>query len=314
MIKVDVVSGFLGSGKTTLIKKLLKEYENEKVILIENEFGEIGIDGDIIEREGFEVFEISSGCICCIMKKDFVDVLKRVIVEFNPERIVIEPTGLSILSEIIEVLNSEDLKKACSINSLITVIDAVNYLEQSEAFGEFFEDQIVNAEKLILSKTQMVDENTLKETIKSLKDFNPGAEIIVSPWKNLNSSELKELLSENFKGEFKDLFYTDFKPCSENQFQTMGIETTYRFTDDELNEILNKLKDEEYGEVLRAKGFLKGRGGYFEFSYTNGQYLLEEKLSKASGKLCVIGRNLEKEKIKVLFKAKSGGFLNWLKY
>lgn len=104
MIKVDVVSGFLGAGKTTLVRKLLKVYEKEKVVLIENEFGEIGIDGELVERDGFEVFEISNGCICCIMQKDFVHMLSRIIEEFKPQRIIIEPTGISILSEIIEIL------------------------------------------------------------------------------------------------------------------------------------------------------------------------------------------------------------------
>ena len=172
MIKVDVVSGFLGSGKTTLIKSLLKAYENEKVVLIENEFGEIGIDGDIIEREGFQVFEISSGCICCIMKKDFLMVLSRIIKEFNPDRIIIEPTGISILSEIIDMLSTKEVSENCSINSLITVIDSINYLEQCDVFGEFFEDQIINAETLILSKSQFIKQEKVEEIIIELREVN----------------------------------------------------------------------------------------------------------------------------------------------
>ncbi|HBC94144.1 MAG TPA: hypothetical protein DCZ10_14915 [Pelotomaculum sp.] len=128
MIKVDVVSGFLGAGKTTLIKLLLKAYENERVVLVENEFGEIGIDGELVERDGFDVFEISNGCICCIMKKDFVQVLARVIEEFKLERIIIEPTGISILSEIIDILRRPEFASQCLINSLLTVVDSVNYL------------------------------------------------------------------------------------------------------------------------------------------------------------------------------------------
>jgi G3E family GTPase len=314
MIKVDVVSGFLGAGKTTLIKKLLKAYENEKVVLIENEFGDIGIDGDIVERDGFEVFEISSGCICCIMKKDFLEVLQRVIDEFKPERIVIEPTGLSILSEIVEILNTKEVGEKCSINSLITVIDSINYLEQCDAFGEFFEDQIINAETLILSKSQFVDDSKLEIIIKSLREYNNHAEIITSTWDNLTHAEVKGLLDENLNIEFKELFYTEYKPCSENKFKTLGIETSRKFTRDELEEILKELKDPAYGEVLRGKGFLKGYNSFLEFSYTNGQFIIEENKFKASGKFCLIGRNLVEEEIKKLFKAKDGGIFNWLKF
>lgn len=314
MIKVDVVSGFLGAGKTTLIKKLLKAYEKEKVVLIENEFGEIGIDGDIVERDGFEVFEISSGCICCIMKKDFITVLDRVIKEFEPERIVIEPTGLSILSEIIDILNSPEISSKCSINSLITVVDSVNFLQQCDAFGEFFEDQIINAETLILSKSQLAQEEVLKEVISSLKEYNSKASLIAVPWQELGSMEIKGLLGEAVKLDFKELFYTEYKPCSENEFTTLGIETSKKFTVKELQETLLKLNDGSFGEVLRGKGFLKGVDSYIEFSYTNGQFSVEETDYKTSGKLCLIGRNLKEEQLKELFKAKKGGIFNWLTF
>jgi G3E family GTPase len=168
MIKVDVISGFLGAGKTTLVKKLLKAYKHEKVVLIENEFGEIGIDGDIVERDGFDVFEITSGCICCIMKKDFVTIFGKILQGYKPERVVIEPTGISILSEIIEVLKRPEFKDICEINSLITVIDGISYLEQRDVFVEFFEDQIINAGTLIISKSQFVDRVKIDEIIKSL--------------------------------------------------------------------------------------------------------------------------------------------------
>ncbi|MEG0772692.1 GTP-binding protein [Clostridium sp.] len=314
MIKIDVISGFLGAGKTTLIRKLLKAYENEKVVLIENEFGEIGIDGDLVERDGFEVFEISSGCICCIMKKDFEMVLNRVIKEFNPERIIIEPTGISILSEIIDILRSEEISRSCHINSLLTVIDSENYMKQCDAFGEFFEDQIINAEALILSKSQFVEEDKLQEVKRSLRELNENAEIISSDWNSFSSGEVKELLVQNLNLDFKDLFYTEYKPCSENEFKAIGIETSRKFTKEELGNLLSKLKDSTFGEVLRGKGFLKGEKGYLDFSYTNGQYIINENSTKSSGKACIIGKNLNEEEIKNLFKAKGGGIFNWLKF
>jgi len=314
MIKIDVVSGFLGSGKTTLIKSLLKAYENEKVVLIENEFGEIGIDGDIIEREGFQVFEISSGCICCIMKKDFLVVLSRIISEYNPDRIIVEPTGISILSEIIDILTSKEVSEKCSINSLITVVDSVNYLEQCDVFGEFFEDQITNAETLILSKSQFIDQKKVEKITESLKKINSDAEIITSDWSNLSFNEIKGLLEQNVVFDFKELFHTEYKPCKENKFKAIGIETSKKFSKQELKEILEELKNPLYGDVLRGKGFLKGVDSFLEFSYTNGQYIVDENKQRCSGKLCLIGQDLNEEELNKLFKSKVGGVFHWLKF
>lgn len=314
MIKIDVVSGFLGSGKTTLIKSLLKAYENEKVVLIENEFGDIGIDGDIIEREGFQVFEISSGCICCIMKKDFLMVLGRIIKEFDPDRIIVEPTGISILSEIIDILNDPEVSEKCSINSLITVIDSINYLQQCDVFGEFFEDQITNAETLILSKSQFIQPEKVKEITDSLKKLNKEAKIITSNWSDLSSNEIKKLINQNIRVDFKELFHAETIPCKENKFKAIGIETSKKFTKEELEEILEKLSNPIYGDVLRGKGFLKGIDSFLEFSYTNGQYIIDENKQRCSGKLCLIGQNLNEELLKKLFKVKVGGIFHWLKF
>lgn len=314
MIKVDIISGFLGAGKTTLIRKLLKAHESEKVVLIENEFGEIGIDGDLIEKDGFEVFEISSGCICCIMRQDFEDLLTRVINEFTPERIIIEPTGISILSEIIEVLKKDKFSSRCSINSLITVIDSLNYLEQCKVFGEFFEDQIINASTLLLSKSQFVDDGKITTITVSLKDYNPEAEILTTPWENLSTNDLMDLLAGNIVIDFASLFHAETKPCSENELDTFAVKTSKKFTEAEINEILNQLKDPKYGMVLRGKGFLKGTQNQLEFSYTNGQFELREIKDKSSGKLCLIGKNLNEQKLKDLFQVTKGGILSWLKF
>jgi G3E family GTPase len=310
MIKVDVISGFLGAGKTTLIKKLLKSYKNEKVVLIENEFGDIGIDADIVEREGFDVFEITSGCICCIMKKDFVTIFDRIIKEYKPERVVIEPTGISILSEIIEVLRRSEFKETCEINSLITVIDGISYLEQRDVFGEFFEDQIINAGTLIISKSQFVDRGKMQETIKSLRELNSKAPIITENWSEMSQEEVRVLLDLEFNVDFEDLFYIEYKPCSDNQFDVIAIKTSKKFTEKALKEVLEILKGSEFGDVIRGKGFLKGKDTDLEFSYANGRFEIYENKLKSTGKLCIIGQNLEEEKIKELFQTKLGGFLS----
>jgi len=314
MIKVDVISGFLGSGKTTLVKKLLQVHQKEKVVLIENEFGDIGIDGELMEREGFEVFEISSGCICCIMQKDFVQMLARIIEEFHPERIIIEPTGISILSEIIDILRKPEFDSLLQINSLVTVVDSVNYLQQCDVFGEFFEDQITNASILTLSKSQFIDRETVDEIIKSLKEFNPDAEIISEPWDSLGPSEVEKLLDGQAELDLSDILHTDYKPCSENEFEALALKTSRAFSQEELELCLSLLSQPKYGQVLRGKGFIKSPQGFLDFSYTNGQFSVSTSKFKSSGKLCLIGKNLKEKEIKNLFKVKSGGLFSWLKF
>ena len=313
MIKVDVISGFLGSGKTTLVKKLLQVHHKEKVVLIENEFGDIGIDGELIEREGFEVFEISTGCICCIMQKDFVQMLTRIIEEFQPERIIIEPTGISILSEIIDILRKPEFTSSLQINSLVTVVDSVNYLQQCEVFGEFFEDQITNASVLTLSKSQLVDNETIDKIITSLREFNQDEEIISKPWDALGPEEFEHLLDGQADLDLSDILYTDYKPCSENEFETLALKTSRTFSQEELELTLSLLSQPQYGQVLRGKGFLKSAKGFLDFSYTNGQFMVSPSKFKSSGKLCLIGKSLKEKEIKDLFKIESGGILNWLK-
>jgi Putative GTPases (G3E family) len=314
MIKVDVISGFLGSGKTTLVKKLLQVHQKEKVVLIENEFGDIGIDGELIEREGFEVFEISSGCICCIMQKDFLQVLARIIAEFHPQRIIIEPTGISILSEIIDILRKPEFVSLLQINSLVTVVDSVNYFEQCEAFGEFFEDQITNASLLTLSKSQFVDSISIDKIITSLREFNQDGEIISKPWDSLEPSELESLLDAQADLDLSDVLHTDYKPCRENEFDVLAIKTSRVYSQEDLEQILSLLNKPLYGQILRGKGFLKGPQGYWDFSYTNGQFMVSKSRFKTSGKLCLIGKGLREKEIKDLFKVKSGGLFSWLRF
>ncbi len=314
MIKIDVISGFLGSGKTTLVKKLLQVYQDEKVVLIENEFGDIGIDGELVERDGFEVFEISSGCICCIMQKDFVHLLNRIIKEFQPERIIIEPTGISILSEIIDILRKPEFTALFQINSLVTIVDSVNYLKQFEVFGEFFEDQISNASVLILSKSQFVDSQTLATIGESLRELNQDAEILNKNWAVLTPEELKKLLDVQADLDLSGILHTDYKPCSENEFDALALKTSRTYSQEELEQILSLLCQPQYGQVLRGKGFLKSSQGFLDFSYTNGQFTVTNSKFKSSGKLCLIGMNLREQEIKDLFKVKSGGLFSWLKF
>lgn len=263
MIKVEVISGFLGAGKTTFINKRLKElkkqFSEEKIVLIENEFGDIPIDSEFIV-EGVKIEEISSGCICCVLKENFKESLEKII-EHDIDRIIIEPTGLGLLGEILKILKSENISRKCEITSVTTVIDGKNYLEQIEVFGSFFTDQIENAQTLYISKTDHMDIEIVSKVEESLKEINSKAKTIF---------EIKDI---------KSMSITDFN---------MDVK---RF-----REILEELSYGQYGKVLRGKGFLEN----YSFNIVNGEYEIVKEGIKRNNKLILIG-NLEKENITKLF-------------
>ena len=190
MTKIDIFSGFLGAGKTTLIKKLIKEaFAGEKLVLIENEFGEIGVDGGFMKEAGIEVTEMSQGCICCSLVGDFKTALRKVIDEYAPERILIEPSGVGKLSDVIRAVQNLGIEEA-TLNSFTTVVDAQRAKMYMKNFGEFFNDQIENASSIILSRSQNVSDEKLAETVKMLRAHNAGATIITTPWDTLSGATI----------------------------------------------------------------------------------------------------------------------------
>ncbi len=205
MTKVDIFSGFLGAGKTTLIRKLIDQaYRGEKLVLIENEFGEIGIDGAFMQDAGIEVTEMNSGCICCSLVGDFGRALKKVIDEYSPDRILIEPSGVGKLSDVtraVERVNSDSLE----VNALTTVVDAKKAKVYMKNFGEFFNNQVETANCIVLSRTDGMDEAKLADTVALLREHNPNATIITTPWPELTGSailsamENRDSLSEALK-------------------------------------------------------------------------------------------------------------------
>ena len=196
MSKVDIISGFLGAGKTTLIKKLIKEcFHNEKVVLIENEFGEIGIDGSFLKDAGIEITEMNSGCICCSLVGDFSEALKKVVDEYHPDRIIIEPSGVGKLSDVIKaVLDTHD--DELKLNSFIDVIDAKKCRVYHVNFGEFFNNQIEHASTIILSRTQDVTQAKLEEALKIIKEINDKASIITTPWDELTGETIMNAIDK----------------------------------------------------------------------------------------------------------------------
>ena len=185
MTKIDIFSGFLGAGKTTLIKKLLKEaYAGEKVVLIENEFGEIGIDGGFMQDAGINVTEMNSGCICCSLVGDFAQALQKVVAEYAPERILIEPSGVGKLSDVIKAVANANLADA-KLNAFCTVVDAGKCKMYMKNFGEFFNDQVENASCIILSHTANVSQEKLRAAVELLKEKNAAATFVTADWNDL---------------------------------------------------------------------------------------------------------------------------------
>jgi len=210
MTKIDIISGFLGAGKTTLIKKLIKEaLGGEKVVLIENEFGEIGIDGGFLKEAGIEITEMNSGCICCTLVGDFGAALRDVITKYSPDRIIIEPSGVGKLSDVIKAV--ADVKKDfedVELNSFITVADAGKTTMYMKNFGEFFNDQIENANTIVLSRTAKTPESKLEKAVAAIKEHNDKAVIITTDWDSLTGKQILDTM-EKAAGEVKDLLFTE---------------------------------------------------------------------------------------------------------
>ena len=191
MTKVDIISGFLGAGKTTLISKLLKEaLPDEQVVLIENEFGEIGIDGGFLKDSGIEIREMNSGCICCSLVGDFGTSLKEVVDKYHPDRIIIEPSGVGKLSDVIKAVKDLHIENEIRLNSASTVADASKVKMYMKNFGEFFNNQIEHAGTIILSRTQNVSEDKLKKAIEMIRSLNADAHIITTPWDSLDGKQI----------------------------------------------------------------------------------------------------------------------------
>ena len=195
MTKIDIISGFLGAGKTTLIKKLLKEaFQDEQVVLIENEFGEIGIDGGFLKEAGIEIREMNSGCICCSLVGDFGASLKEVIDKYHPDRILIEPSGVGKLSDVIRAVQDVQEETGLALNSYTTVVDAKKCKMYMRNFGEFFNNQVEYAGAIIMSRTDIVDEEKAMQSMELLRSLNKKAAIITTPIENLDGKKLLEVM------------------------------------------------------------------------------------------------------------------------
>ena len=196
MTKIDIFSGFLGAGKTTLIKKLIQEaYQGEKLVLIENEFGEIGIDGGFLQDAGIEITEMNSGCICCSLVGDFGKALRQVLEQYHPDRILIEPSGVGKLSDVIRAVQGLEMEEAV-LNGFTTVADANKCKMYMKNFGEFFNDQIEHASCIVLSRTTGMSDKKLQDAVALLRQHNETAEIITTPWEDLTGAQMLETMEK----------------------------------------------------------------------------------------------------------------------
>ncbi len=300
--KIDIISGFLGAGKTTLIKKLIEnKLDDEKIIIIENEFGEVGIDGTLLKKSGLEVKEINSGCICCSLVGDFEKSIREILDRFRPDRIIIEPSGVAKLSEVIKACRTDNLRDSISINMVITVVDINRFKLYISNFGEFFEDQIRYSKTILLSRVQESTEKKIEIVVESIKRLNNTATIIADSWDNISGQDIFEIGEDTI---FKYKRVKRVSNHSANQvFKVWAIETSRIFSTDELKKQLKMLPDKkEFGTVLRGKGILNiGEDMWLQFDYIPSRLRIKKLRGDYKGGICIIGTGLKREKLRSIF-------------
>lgn len=375
MAKIDIVSGFLGAGKTTLIKKLLQDaFQGQQIVLIENEFGEIGIDGGFLKDAGIEIREMNSGCICCSLVGDFGAALQEVTAKYHPDRIIIEPSGVGKLSDVIHAV--ENLDSDVTLNSAVTVVDVLKCKMYLRNFGEFFKNQVEAAGTIILSRTDMekATPDKIEQAISMIRDLNPDATIITTPVEHLEGKKILDTI----EGVKTDLTHIDAEPehhhehgencscgchshhghdescehghhhehgescehehhhehgescghghhhehgesCScgchgdehhhhhaDEVFTSWGFETVRKYSREEISTILKALsEDGSFGMVLRAKGMLEAPDGTWTyFDMVPGEFDIRSGSPEYTGRICVIGSQMDEDKLKALWSAK----------
>ena len=383
MTRIDIISGFLGAGKTTLIKKLLGDaLKGQQVVLIENEFGEIGIDGGFLKDAGIEIREMNSGCICCSLVGDFGAALKDVITKYHPDRIIIEPSGVGKLSDVIKAVDGVEKEAGVALNSATTVVDVMKCKMYLRNFGEFFENQVKSAGTIILSRTDKADTEKVEAAVKMLRELNPEAHIITTPVEVLGGKKVLDTMEgaiinlAQVEEEEHHHHHHDHDECccghdhdeehehhhhdhdedehehhhhdhdgecccghdhdeehehhhhdhddecgcgchdhhhdheghhhADDVFTSWGLENVGVMKKEDLQKILDDLAyGDKYGEVLRAKGMVPSeeKGVWLHFDMVPEQAEIREGAPDFTGKVCVIGAELDEEGLKAAFNA-----------
>ena len=321
-MKIDIISGFLGAGKTTFIKRLLEtKLKDEKIVLIENEFGEVSVDSEFLSESQIDIQELSQGCICCSLKGDFTKSLKEVIEKYNPDRVIIEPSGVGKLSDVVEAVKAAEVKE--DLNSLVCLVDVKKVKMYTKNFGEFFLDQIENAQTIILSRTD-VAYNKVEEALEIIREHNEKAIVITTPINELSDEDLIRAY-EGVDVELLDLeevchehheHHHHEEGCNcghdhehhhghhhaDDVFVSVGIETVKKYDIDNLTNMLDDMSQGKYGLIIRAKGVILGNDNcWYQFNLTPDEVEVKKCSPAHIGMICVIGSQIDTEQIKQLF-------------
>ena len=292
-MKILLVSGFLGAGKTTFIKEMAKNINLEFVVL-ENEYADIGIDGDFLDEKNLNVWEMSEGCICCSMKGDFKSSIKRIYSEINPEYLIIEPTGVGMLSSIVENIREIDNNDIEILNPL-TLIDVTSFNEYLETFNNFFIDNLKNTGKVILTKLENYNPFDIENIKDEILKINSDLEIITDDYRTFPKEWFGEILNKNIDNKIID---KNFSLKTHINLRTFSKENINLKTMDDLGLFLNRLVNGDFGKIYRAKGIVKidGYWGKFNLVYKNFEM---EPITDAKGtKIVIIGNNLDIDNLK----------------
>lgn len=381
MTKIDIISGFLGAGKTTFIKKMIDEvYAGEKLVLIENEFGEVGIDGGFLKDSGIEISEMNSGCICCSLVGDFAKNLQEVLDKFSPDRILIEPSGVGKLSDVMASVIDLEKTHDVKVNALVTVVNALKASKQMKAFGEFFNNQIEYATTVVLSRSQKATPEQLEFCVKQIQKLNPKAAIITTPWDEIQGSQILKVIEGQDNLEMKTLaeaaheahehdhhhehdhdhhhdhehdhhhdhehehhhdhehehhhdhehdhehdhhhdhehehHHEHGEGCTcgchdhdhehhhaDDVFTSWGKETPHIFERATIENALKAFAEtEDYGTVIRSKGMVQSTDGtWIYFDLVDGEYELRTGEPDYTGRLVVIGTDIDEHQLEELF-------------
>jgi len=292
-MKILLVSGFLGAGKTTFIKELAKNINLEFVVL-ENEYAGIGVDKDFLDEKNLNVWEMSEGCICCSMKGDFKSSIKRIYSEINPEYLVVEPTGVGMLSSIIEnirEINNNDIETL----SPITLIDITSFSEYLETFNNFFTDNLKNTGKVILTKLENSNYFEIENIKNEILKINNNLEIITDDYRNFQKEWFGEILNKSIDNKIID---KNFSLKTHINLRTFSKENVNLKTMDELGLLLNRLVNGDFGKIYRAKGIVKIDGYWGKFNLVYKNFEMEPISDAKTTKIVIIGNNLDIENLK----------------
>ena len=292
-MKILLVSGFLGAGKTTFIKELAKNINLEFVVL-ENEYADIGVDKDFLDEKNLNVWEMSEGCICCSMKGDFKSSIKKIYSEINPEYLVVEPTGIGMLSSIIEnirEINNNDIE----ILSPLTLIDITSFNEYLETFKNFFIDNLKNTGKVMLTKLENSNHFEIENIKNEILRINNNLEIITTDYRNFPKEWFANLLNKSIDNKVID---KNFSLKKHINLKTFSKENVNLKTMDELGLFLNKLVNGDFGKIYRAKGIVKIDGYWGKFNLVYKNFEMEPITDAKETKIVIIGNNLDIENLK----------------